>query len=162
MRRSTMPRNRSPRSKPPRGRRAPRPPRPRSPRSPAWRRPPRRSCRTPRVSPWGSTISMATRREFLGGAAALLAAGIVPAHAATVRLMSAARIGDADGGAVWRDGALDAFKLPARGHALTRLGQAKVVVMGRRPGTFGAIVDANDPAAPAVIFAPAQGNRFAG
>jgi len=98
----------------------------------------------------------------MAGAGALLAAGMMPARAAALRLMSAARLGGSDGAAAWRDGALSPVMLPGRGHAPTRLDGGKAVVMGRRPGMFGAIVDADDLSAPPRIFAPSDGNRFAG
>ncbi len=62
--------------------------------------------------------------------------------------MSAARIGDVDGGVLWGAKALAPFKLPSRGHALTHLNSGKVVLMGRRPGLFASIVDPANVTAP--------------
>lgn len=106
---------------------------------------------------------MATRREFLaGGAGAVLTASFGAAHAATARLMSAAHIGNNDGGALWQENALTPFKLPSRGHALTRLHDGDVVLMGRRPGLFASIVDPVDVSAPLRIFQPSKDCRFVG
>src|SRR5215813_4165720 len=118
----------------------------------------------PPDSPWDSTTSMATRREFLAGAsAAWLTTGIASTLAArkTPRLVSAARLGQTDGGVVWGADRLAAFKLPARGHAPVRLTGGRVLVMGRRPGLFASIVDPDDPAA-ASTFESAGNNRFSG
>jgi len=107
---------------------------------------------------------MATRRAFFGLAAgaAALASGVLPARAATPGLMSAAHLKGAEGGMVWRDGAASPFALPARGHALSRFAGGKVVVVGRRPGLFSAILDPARLDAPVQAFAASQGNRFAG
>jgi len=106
---------------------------------------------------------MATRREFLAGATSTaLAAGWGPARASTVRLMSAARLGAEDGAALWREDMFAPFKLPSRGHALTRLHDGRVVLMARRPGLFGSIVDPSDLAAPLRTFQSAMDYRFAG
>jgi hypothetical protein len=75
--------------------------------------------------------------------------------------MSAARIGGRDECVRWRDEKLTSFGLPARGHALARLPNGRVVVAGRRPGLFSAIVDPDEPGAPRA-FAPTRGCRFAG
>jgi uncharacterized protein len=106
---------------------------------------------------------MATRREFLAGAASItLTAGTGDAHTARPRLMSAAHIGDADGGVLWCADALTPFKLPARGHALTLLNSGKVALMGRRPGLFASIVDPADVTASLQVFQPSVNCRFAG
>ncbi|MEI9933003.1 MAG: DUF1513 domain-containing protein [Rhizomicrobium sp.] len=76
--------------------------------------------------------------------------------------MSAARVGDLDGGAIWREGALTPFKLPSRGHALTRLSNGKIVLTGRRPGLFASIVDPTHVDGPLQIFQPTKNARFAG
>ena len=76
--------------------------------------------------------------------------------------MSAARIGARDGGALWRDNTLVPFALPGRGHALAHHAQSgNVVLIGRRPGAFAAIVNASDPQSPR-IFVPTKDCRFAG
>ncbi len=108
---------------------------------------------------------MATRREFLAGAAGIcLTASIGGVRAAqdAPRLMSAARIANRDGGALWRPDALTPFELPARGHALAHLPDGRVLLMGRRPGLFASMIDPRDPAAPLQSFAPAKACRFAG
>lgn len=117
-----------------------------------------------RASRWGSTISMATRRAFFGlaASAAALAAGAIPARAAAPGLMSAAHLKGSEGGVVWRESAVSPFALPARGHALSRIEDGKVVVIGRRPGLYSAIVDPARLDRPAKAFAASDGNRFAG
>ncbi len=106
---------------------------------------------------------MATRREFLAGASALcLTAGVSQALPDMPRLVSAAHIGARDGGALWRAGNLTPLDLPARGHAPVRLPDGRVLMMGRRPGLFAAIVDPRDPSAPPRTFAPSGESRFAG
>ena len=106
---------------------------------------------------------MATRREFLAGASSLcLTAGRARALPDPPRLISAAHIGSRDGGALWSAGSLTPFGLPARGHAPVRLSGGRVLVMGRRPGLFAAIVDPRDPAAAPQTFAPSGNSHFAG
>ncbi len=112
--------------------------------------------------------SIATRREFLAGAAAL-GAGLGfqwPALAGNaVRLMSAARFDGRDGGALWSQDSLRVFPLPARGHALTQLSNNRVVVVGRQPGMFAALVDPATLAAPKPdigLVPPAAHYRFGG
>jgi len=107
---------------------------------------------------------MATRREFLAGAAGtLLTPGLARARdSKTPRLLSAARTGTEDGGVLWRLDAATPFKLPARGHGLAHLDNEKVAIVGRRPGLFSSIVDSTDLAAPLQVFKPSQGCRFSG
>ena len=81
-----------------------------------------------------------------------------------VSLMSAARIGGVDGGALVSRQTVAPFSLPARAHALARLPDGRVLLIGRRPGTFAAIVDpalADEGETPR-IFGPSAGRRFAG
>jgi hypothetical protein len=75
--------------------------------------------------------------------------------------MSAARIGDDDRGVVLDGEGLSEFALPARGHGMVKLGGAKAVLVGRRPGTFAAIIDLETPEK-ASIVPPIAGHRFAG
>lgn len=106
---------------------------------------------------------MVTRRDFLAGAAGLLASGAAASTGeSSPKLMSAARVGAQDGGILWQKGATDFFHLPARGHALTRLSQNRVALIGRRPGLFSSIVDSGDIKAPPQIFEPAKNCRFSG
>ena len=110
---------------------------------------------------------MATRREILLGAAALpfgtSAGGEVRAEPPRAALASGVRTAGAAGGAVWRDGALATTGLPARGHAMARLpASGEFVLMGRRPGTFAAILDPADLDGSRRLLAPAEGHRFAG
>ena len=106
---------------------------------------------------------MATRREFLAGASSLyVTAGVAHALPDPPRLISAAHIGTRDGGALWSAGSLTPFGLPGRGHAPVRLPGGRVLVMGRRPGLFAAIVDPRDLAAAPQTFAPSRNSRFAG
>jgi hypothetical protein len=110
------------------------------------------------------------RRLFSSGAAALLGGAIGfwrrPAQATPsarqVKLISAVRIGDTDGGAVLDEQGLTSFDLPARGHALTRFPDGDVLVVGRRPGTFAALIDPSEPERAPRMFAPLAGHRFAG
>jgi hypothetical protein len=111
------------------------------------------------------------RGLFYGGAAALVggALGLTERVARAnsqfpaLTLMSAARIDDVDGGALLCEEGLCPFALPARAHALARLPKSDaVVVVGRRPGTFAAIVDAQAPQESARFFTPLGGYRFAG
>lgn len=101
---------------------------------------------------------MATRREFLGGA---LAACAVPAFAgkAPPRLVSAAKLGRRDGGVLWREGGLDSFVLPARGHAPVHMPDGRVLMMSRRPGLHATLIDANDPARSSMFT---TASRFSG
>jgi uncharacterized protein len=103
---------------------------------------------------------MATRREILlGGAGLALTAGLARA-AASPALMSAARLGDHDGGVIWRAQALTPFALPARGHALAHAESGHVALIGRRPGLFGTLVDPRDGSTR--VFAASRDARFAG
>ena len=105
---------------------------------------------------------MATRRAFLAGAAAL-AAGIPKSFAepATPRLVSAARLREHDGGVIWSADSLASFDLPARGHAPLHLEGGRILLMGRRPGMFGAIIDPRDPGRE-ISFSPSGNSRFSG
>lgn len=112
---------------------------------------------------------MATRREILKGAAALGAVAglkLCPAMAGdAVRLMSAVRIGGKDGGALWSQAGLRDFPLPTRGHALTQLSNSRVVLVGRQPGMFAALVDPTTLTAPKpdiAVVKPAVHYRFGG
>jgi len=101
---------------------------------------------------------MATRRDFLAGAAAL---AVWPAVAAApTQLMSAARVHGVDGGALWTATDLRTFALPARGHAPASLPSGRVVLAGRQPGVFAAIADANSLSVR--LFEPARDYRFGG
>jgi hypothetical protein len=106
---------------------------------------------------------MATRREFLAGAAACLTVGIASSFAAQTgpRLISAAKVGQRDGGVVWNTDALASFDLPARGHAPVRLGDGRVLLMSRRPGLFASMIDPHDPSAPS-SFSSSGNSRFSG
>jgi hypothetical protein len=113
--------------------------------------------------------STATRREVLAGAAALGAmAGLKlrPAVAAdAIHLMSAARVRGKDGSVLWSQDGLRDFDLPARGHALTQLGNHRVALVGRQPGMFAALVDTATLAAPKpdiTVVKPALHYRFGG
>jgi hypothetical protein len=108
---------------------------------------------------------MATRRDILLGAAgALLCSGVARAGAgrSSSALISAANIEGRNGGVLWRDEKITSFALPARGHGLARLPNKKLVVAGRRPGVFSAIVDPDDLGRPPAAFAAARECRFAG
>lgn len=106
---------------------------------------------------------MVTRRDFLAGAAGLFAsAAAASTGEVSPKLMTAARVDGRDGGILWQKDATDFFHLPARGHALTRLPQSRVALIGRRPGLFSSIVDSGDINVPPRIFEPAGGCRFSG
>jgi hypothetical protein len=79
-----------------------------------------------------------------------------------VNLVSAARVGEADGGALIGGEGLTGFALPGRAHAITRLPWGEVVLIGRRPGTFAAFLNPHDADAGLRLFAPETGHRFAG
>ena len=106
------------------------------------------------------------RGLFAGGGAALLGALAVKRSAAAstpaVRLVSAARIGETDGGVILDQEGLTGFALPARAHALTRLPGGGVLLVGRRPGGFVAVADPERPHSQLHVFAPVAGHRFAG
>lgn len=105
---------------------------------------------------------MATRREFLAGAAACAAAGLpVLAAQEQTQLISAAKIGQRDGGIVWAADTFTPLTLPARGHAPVHLNNGRVLIMSRRPGLFGSIVDPRDPSAIS-SFSCSGDSRFAG
>jgi hypothetical protein len=82
--------------------------------------------------------------------------------AISTTLVSAARIGDTDGGVIVDGEGLAAFALPGRGHAVLRLSESDVLLVGRRPGTFAAIVDVFSPERRPRLIAPIGGHRFAG
>lgn len=106
---------------------------------------------------------MATRREFLAGAAGLcLAARAGRASAPAPRLASAVHARSSDEGAIWQDGRLASFAIPARGHGLAHGRDGHVVLMGRRPGLFSSIVDPDNPAVGARVFRPSANCRFSG
>jgi len=87
--------------------------------------------------------------------------GVVRANE-TSRLLSAGRTGTDDGGVLWRESGAIPFKLPSRGHGVTRLNGGKSLIVGRRPGVSSAIVDAADVTSQPQILKPVQNCRFAG
>jgi len=111
------------------------------------------------------------RGLFYGGAAALVG-GVFGLSERVARadsqfppltLISAARIEGVDGGALLCEEGLCQFALSARAHALTRLPNShSVILVGRRPGKFAAIVDAEAPQESARLFTPLANHRFAG
>ena len=113
---------------------------------------------------------MIDRRGLFSGASAALLGGMVAfkrgARAKVsplkVSLVSAARVGQIDGGALIGADGFTGISLPGRAHAITRLPWGEVVLIGRRPGTFAAFVNPGDPEADVRLFAPAAGHRFAG
>src|SRR5882672_5032468 len=126
---------------------------------------------------WGSTVSMAidwtiNRRGLFYGGAAALVGGVFGLSERVARadsqfppltLISAARIEGVDGGALLCEEGLCQFALSARAHALTKLPNSDgVIVVGRRPGKFAAIVDAQAPQESARLFTPLPNHRFAG
>jgi hypothetical protein len=79
-----------------------------------------------------------------------------------VKLIGAARIGETDGGVRIDAQGLTGFSLPGRAHEPVQLANGDVALIGRRPGTFAAIVNPQDPQTPARTFSPLAGYRFAG
>ena len=110
------------------------------------------------------------RRGLFAGATAALMGGIVAfkrgARAkeapSKIGLVSAARVGETDGGALIGADGFAGFSLPGRAHAITQLPWGEVVLIGRRPGAFAAFLDPRDPDADVRLFAPVVGHRFAG
>jgi hypothetical protein len=111
------------------------------------------------------------RGLFHGGFAALLGGSVAlsprRANAAPqwpgVSLLTAARIEGADAGALICDEGLCSLALPARAHAPIALHESgSALLVGRRPGTFAAVIDLEAPEAPARLFSPIAGHRFAG
>ena len=101
---------------------------------------------------------------LIGGSLALSQRG---ARAASqwpgVSLFTAARVDGVDGGALLCDEGVCGFALPARAHAPVLMRDAAAVILvGRRPGTFAAVLDLDSPDAPARVFHPISGHRFVG
>lgn len=77
--------------------------------------------------------------------------------------VTAARIDGVDCGALVIDENVNSFALPARAHAPVLMrDEGAALLVGRRPGTFAAVVDLEAPEAPARMFHPIPGHRFAG
>jgi len=111
------------------------------------------------------------RGLFHGAFAALIGGSLALSHRAVraaprwpgASLFTAARIDGIDGGALLCDEAVCSFPLPARAHAPVLMREAgAVILVGRRPGTFAAVLDLEAPEAPARIFHPIAGHRFVG
>jgi uncharacterized protein len=115
-------------------------------------------------------IDTINRRGLFSGATAALLGGIVAFKRGAramesplkVSLVSAARVGEIDGGALIGADGLTGFSLPGRAHAITPLPWGEVVLIGRRPGAFAAFVNPRDPDNDVRLFAPETGHRFAG
>jgi len=117
--------------------------------------------------------NMIRRRKFLGttagagasfalGISGALAGDIARAGAAQTRLVCAARVDGADGGAIWSAEGLGEFTLPARAHAAARLRDSdRTILVGRRPGSFAALFDSGAPDNIQLV-APIAAHRFAG
>jgi uncharacterized protein len=77
--------------------------------------------------------------------------------------VSAARFDGVDCGALIVDESVSRIDLPARAHqpVLVR-DQGAALLVGRRPGTFAAVVDLEAPEASPRLFHPIDGHRFAG
>ena len=91
------------------------------------------------------------------------ARGTAAQTATKTNLVSAARIDGIDGGAVWSADGLSDFTLPGRAHAVVRLAESdRVMLVGRRPGMFAAIVDPVASARAAKLVSPVPHFRFAG
>lgn len=106
------------------------------------------------------------RGLFAGGLAAIAGAAMLGRNEAvaepvTPTLFSGARIEGLDSGARFAADGVSAFALPARAHALAKTQAGDVVMVGRRPGEFAAILDAEELVLRA-MFVPIAGHRFAG
>lgn len=114
----------------------------------------------------GIEAKLHRRGLFAGAGAALFGALALKRSAAAstplVTLVSAGRIAETDGGVILDGEGLAAFPLPARAHALSRLPGGRVLLVGRRPGSFAAMIDPKQPHEPPHVFAPVAGHRFAG
>jgi hypothetical protein len=106
------------------------------------------------------------RGLFAGAGAAILGALTLKRSAAAstpaVTLVSAARIDETDGGVILDGEGLTGFSLPARAHALTKLPGGRILLVGRRPGSFAAIIDPEQAGGRSHIFSPVAGHRFSG
>jgi uncharacterized protein len=111
------------------------------------------------------------RRKIVTAAAGALVGGAIGfprqanaagSGASSLGLVSAARIGGADGGIIADGEGLFPFALPARAHAIVRLSADEVLLVGRRPGTFAAALDISIPERAPRLFAPIDGYRFSG
>ena len=111
------------------------------------------------------------RGLFYGGFAALLGGSLALSRSDArtapqwpgASLLTAARIDGIDCGALVCDEGLCSFALPARAHApLLMPDQGTAILVGRRPGSFAAIVDLEGRDTPARFFQPLSGHRFAG
>ena len=77
--------------------------------------------------------------------------------------VTAARIDGIDCGALVVDESVSSLSLPARAHCPVLMRDAgAALLVGRRPGTFAAIVDLEAPDAAPRLFDPIKGHRFAG
>ena len=103
----------------------------------------------------GGLIGFGPRKSFAGGRA--------ERASAEARLVSAARIGDVDGGVLWHTGEFSDFALPGRAHGIVRCPQNDLVMMvARRPGTFAAILNPAHPSGETRLIAPVAEHRFGG
>ena len=98
---------------------------------------------------------------FVGGRLGLNRDALTQPETFEASFVSAARVGETDGGIVLDSEGLAVFALPARGHAIARLPDGRVLLVGRRPGTFAAIIDPDAPERTAQLT-PIKGHRFAG
>src|SRR6185503_16744376 len=129
------------------------------------------------ASHWGSTVSMATdlkidrRGLFYAGFGALIGGSLGlsrdDARAAPqwpgASFVTAARIDGIDCGALFLDATVTSIALSARAHCPVLMRDAGAsLLVGRRPGTFAAVVDLEAPEATPRLFDPIQGHRFAG
>jgi len=99
---------------------------------------------------------------LVGGALGFPASARAGSGALSTVLVSAARMEGADGGVVMDGEGVAAFGLPARAHAIVRLSESEVLLVGRRPGNYAAIVDVFAPEREPRLIAPLPGHRFAG
>jgi hypothetical protein len=116
-------------------------------------------------------LTIDRRGLFYSGVAALIGGSVALSqrranagrHWPGVSLLTAARIEGIDAGALICDEGICTFALPARAHAPILLRDASTALLvGRRPGTFAAVIDLDSLEAPARLFNPIAGHRFAG
>ena len=111
------------------------------------------------------------RRSVLALGAATTGMMLAPAKALTTlptpslapfpRLVTAARIGGVDRGAILGASELVDFALPARAHGSVSLPNGRALLVARRPGTYAALID-NAGETPAQFVQPLPSQRFSG
>jgi uncharacterized protein len=116
-------------------------------------------------------LTIDRRGLFYGGVAAAFGGSLAlsrkHARAAPLwpgaSLLTAARIDGIDCGTLVSDAGVGSFALPARGHSPVLMPELRAAVLvGRRPGSFAAVIDLEGADTPARFFHPLAHHRFAG